>query len=120
MTERIPYGGDVRREGPIFDEKSLGSWSGEVHVYPLDAGGGIVHFEVRADWTGPGLEFPGEPEPAGPVTAGDVFVVGSPELAKKLAGAAADELRQDRQPVLVELADRLGANRGGPGENGAI
>jgi hypothetical protein len=119
-SERAPFYGDARRERPIFEAKSLGSWSGRVRVVPIDPGGGTVHFEISAEWRGPGLQFPGEPEPAGPVDASDTYLVGRPELARAIALAAADELRADRQPVLVELAARLRREMPEPGKNGAL
>lgn len=97
MSERKLLTGEAPRERPLFEEQGLGPWRGRVVVTPIRLARKTV-FEVLAGWHGPPLEP--LPDPGYAVDAEDAASFDDPELARRVAMQAADELRAGRRPVL--------------------
>lgn len=115
-SPRIGYGGSVTRAKPVLSITG-GSPQWTVEVVPLEGattvgrpltGGGekpAATFEVRAEFHGKGLE--GLEPVAGGVLTVDSFNTPDLELAKALAMAAIDELREGEEPVFVQLVGKF-------------
>jgi hypothetical protein len=102
--------GSVDRERPIVKLTGLGSWRGAVTVTPIARQrlvGRRYTFEVRAEWVGPPLPNPMLPDAGDgePIDQADLMLVPDVELAKSLAGAAAELLKRDRVPDLRRLRE---------------
>ena len=105
-------GGALKRWPPVLEERP-GALDSVVKITPISGGRGRTaherRFEVSANWHGPGLE--GLPPVPGGVDATDLILVEDLELARAVAGAAVDELKQLRPPDLRVLERRLRERR---------
>jgi hypothetical protein len=106
-TPLKPFAGQMRRWPPVLQLRP-GAWDAIVKVTPLTGGRGQGtdqrHWEVSANWHGPGL--PGLP-PVAAADASDFVLVTELELAKAVAMAAVDEIRALRVPDLRALTRRF-------------
>jgi hypothetical protein len=108
QTPLKPFAGQMKRWPPVLQLRP-GTWDAVVTVTPLTGGRGqdtdARHWEISANWHGPGL--PGLPPTRQPVDATDFVLVSELELAKAVALAAVDEIRQLRVPDLRALVRRF-------------
>ena len=114
-TPRVGFAGEATRAKPVFREYSAAPpW--EVTIVPLEGvtsigraleGGRLrprAIFAVRCEFEGDGLD---EFEPYdGKIKRVEEWTSEDLGRARRVAGAAVDELRAGREPVLVQLASR--------------
>jgi hypothetical protein len=105
-----------KRERPILELGPLARWSSRAKVVPI-TGGTRTLFDVVVSWLGPPL--PGMPRPRslpdelGIADAETSYTTDDQELARAVAHAAFDLLRDGQVPLMDELAGALRANRAG-------
>lgn len=96
------YGGSGRREQPILELGPLPRWSARAKVVPI-VGGREPLFDVVVSWVGPSI--PGfERPPIGVADAETSYVTDDQELAKAIAMAAIDLIRDGEVPFMDDVA----------------